>query len=104
MIAPSPDWFVGFNNLNLVVDGEFVESKVVQFVPYDSGSDSGVSFASDNLDTQPRENIFEITDGILADENGDINSLGIWRIERIDAGSNCNANGGSIVGLSLIHI
>ena len=98
MIAPSPDWFVGFNNLNLVENGEFIESRVIQFKPYDSGSDSGVSFASDNQDTQPRETIFEITDGILANSDGDINSLGIWRIERIDAGSSCNAVGGSIVG------
>ena len=98
MIAPSPDWFVGFNNLNLVENGEFIESKIIQFTPYDSGSDSGVSFASPNEDTQPRENIFQITDGLLANDNGDINSLGIWRIQRIDAGSNCDANGGSITG------
>ncbi len=98
MIAPSPDWFVGFNNLNLVENGEFVESKVVQFVPYDSGSDSGESFTSDNLDTQPREPIFKITDGVLEGENGYIPSLGIWRIERIDANRNCNAHGGYVTG------
>ena len=89
MIAPSPDWYVGFNNLNLVENGEFIESRVIQFVPYDSGSDSGPSFASPNEDTQPREPIFKITDGLLANANGDINSLGVWRIERIDAGSSC---------------
>jgi len=95
MIAPSPDWFVGFNNLNLVENGEFIESRVIQFTPYDSGSDSGASFASDNQDTQPREKIFEITDGLLANSNGDINSLGVWRIERIDAASRCNTVGGN---------
>ena len=98
MIAPSPDWFVGFNNLNLVENGEFVESKVVQFTPYDSGSDSGASFASDNQDTQPREGIFKITDGVLEGENGYVPSLGIWRIERIDANSNCNTHGGYLAG------
>jgi len=97
MIAPSPDWIVGFNNLNLVEDGKFLESRIIQFVPYDTGSDSGESFASDNQDTQPRQPIVEITDGPLS-SNGQINSIGIWRIERIDGGSTCNVAGGSITG------
>ena len=57
MIAPSPDWFVGFRNLNLFEGGSWAESKIVQFSPYDSGSDSGTTFASPNQDTQPREGI-----------------------------------------------
>ena len=97
MIAPSPDWFVAMRGLNLFENGDFVESKIVQFDPYDSGSASGVSFASDNQDTQPRQGIYPITDGPLVVE-GNINSLGVWRLERIDAESNCNVFGGDLVG------
>ena len=97
MIAPSPDWMVTIRDLDLFQNGDFVESKIVQFVPYDTGSDSGETFRSDNEDTQPRTGIVEITDGILA-ENGTINSLGIWRFERIDNASTCNVEGGTLTG------
>ena len=98
MIAPSPDWFVALKDLNLFENGEWAESRIAQFRPYDSGSDSGVTFASDNEDTQPREGISPITDGPLV-VNGNIASLGLWRIERIDAASNCNGVfGGELVG------
>jgi len=61
MIAPSPDWFVAVRGLNLFENGEWTESTIVNFVSYDSGSDSGVTFASPNEDTQPREGISLIT-------------------------------------------
>ena len=98
MIAPSPDWMVALRDYNLFQNGEFVESAIAQFIPYDTNSDSGETFRSDNQPTVPQGGIFEITDGLLADENGNINSLGVWRFERIDAGSNCNVAGGSIAG------
>jgi 6-phosphogluconolactonase (cycloisomerase 2 family) len=98
MIAPSPDWIVALRDFDLYQNGEFVESAIAQFIPYDTNSDSGESFASDNLETVPQGGIFRITDGILVDENGNINSLGIWRFERIDSGSNCEVAGGTIEG------
>ena len=97
MIAPSPDWFVALRNLNLFENGAWVESKIVQFSPYDSGSDSGISFASPNFDTQPREGIAPITDGPIF-ANGQNASLGVWRLERIDLGTTCSVSGGSLVG------
>ena len=97
MIAPSPDWIVAARDLNLFQNGSFVESKIVQFIPYDTGSDSGESYASDNENTDPREPIERITDGVLS-VDGRIPSIGIWRFERIDAGSNCSTNGGTLVG------
>jgi len=97
MIAPSPDWYVAIRGMNLFENGEWAESKVVRFKPYDSGSDSGSSFASDNQDTQPRQGIYPITDGVL-EVDGNIANLGLWRFERIDANSNCNVAGGNIEG------
>jgi 6-phosphogluconolactonase (cycloisomerase 2 family) len=97
MIAPSPDWIVAVRDLNLLEDGDFVESKIVQFIPYDTGSDSGESYASDNQNTEPREPITLITDGVLAN-NGEIASIGVWRFERIDSESTCDVVGGTLDG------
>jgi len=97
MIAPSPDWFVAVRGLNLFEGGAWVESTVVNFVSYDSGSDSGVTFASPNQDTQPREGISLIT-GLPIFAGGNQATLGRWIIERIDSGSTCDVSGGSLVG------
>ncbi len=97
MIAPSPDWIVALRDYNLFQNGEFVESAVAQFIPYDTGSDSGETFTSDNQNTDPREGIFEITDGPLS-VGGRIASIGLWKFERIDDASNCALEGGSLVG------
>ena len=101
MIAPSPDWIVALRDFNLLENGEFIESAVVEFIPYDTGSDSGETFRSDNEDTQPRQPITRITDGVLAGEDGSIRNLGFWRLERIDAGSSCDVDGGTLAGANV---
>ena len=58
MLAPSPDWFVAVENIALRENGEWVESITVQAATYDAGTDSGTSFASDNLATSPAEPIY----------------------------------------------
>lgn len=57
MIAPSPDWFVGFHNVRLYENGAFIDSLTIDGFSYDSGTDSGLSYTSSNSDTQPRETI-----------------------------------------------
>jgi hypothetical protein len=61
MIAPSPDWFVGVSNLSLFENGDWVEERIVSLLPYDSGTDSGTTYTSPNLDTDPAEPIMQIT-------------------------------------------
>ena len=97
MIAPSPDWFVAIRGENFFENGEWVESKIIQFRSYDSGSDSGETFASPNLATAPLEGITPLTDGPLF-ANGQQGTLGTWRFERIDTASTCQVNGGSLEG------
>jgi len=97
MIAPSPDWFVGLSGLELLNGQDWVESKIVQFDMYDAGTDSGLNFNSTDSNTQPKESIDNLDAGPLVD-NGENSSLGIWRIERIDAGSSCNLSGGELSG------
>ncbi len=48
MIAPSPDWFVGVDSLNLFENGAFVDKKAVTLYAYDSGTDNGSTYKSPN--------------------------------------------------------
>lgn len=50
MIAPSPDWFVGTQSLNLMENDNFVDSKTIDLISWDSGTDSGVQFTAANAD------------------------------------------------------
>jgi hypothetical protein len=62
MIAPSPDWFVGVDALQLSSNGLWLPEVVVELAPYDSGTDSGVSYESPNDDTNPQEPIRDLSD------------------------------------------
>jgi hypothetical protein len=67
MIAPSPDWYVAVVNINLLENGEFVQEKTVDAFVYDSGTDSGVTYTSGNIETSPKELITLFTDYPLGD-------------------------------------
>ena len=60
MIAPSPDWFVGINSLNLFDNGTFVDEKIVVLYAYDAGTDSGTNYTSLDEPTDPPVPIFKI--------------------------------------------
>ena len=60
MIAPSPDWFVGVDSLNLFENGDFVDQKTVVLYAYDAGTDSGPNYTSPNEPTIPPVPIFLI--------------------------------------------
>lgn len=79
MIAPSPDWFVGVHDLNLLQDGQWVDVLEVPLLAYDSGTDSGSQFTSGNADTQPAEPISLLTGGPFTGAT----PLGTFRFERL---------------------
>lgn len=60
MIAPSPDWFVGVDSLNLYVNGSFIEEKTVILYAFDAGTDSGINYISPDDPTDPPIPIFKI--------------------------------------------
>jgi hypothetical protein len=60
MIAPSPDWFVGVDSLNLYENDSFVDEKIVVLYAYDAGTDSGTNYTSSNIPTDPPVPIFKI--------------------------------------------
>tara|TARA_B100001063_G_C16663310_1_gene502244 strand:- start:143 stop:856 length:714 start_codon:yes stop_codon:yes gene_type:complete len=64
MVAPSPDWFVGVDSLNLYQNGTWVDQVQVDLKVYDSGTDSGVTFGSANSDSSPKMNIELLTSNI----------------------------------------
>lgn len=61
MIAPSPDWFVGVNSVNLYENGSFIDEKTVTLYGYDAGTDSGNTYTSPDESTNPPIPIFKIT-------------------------------------------
>lgn len=54
MLAPSPDWFVGFADRAMFVDGQWVDTLSFPLGSYDAGTDNGANFTSGDSDTQPR--------------------------------------------------
>ena len=63
MIAPSPDWFVGVDSIELCGDdGEWKDSVPVISLPaWDAGTDSGTAFEAGNVETMPQDVVKQIT-------------------------------------------
>jgi len=55
MIAPSPDWFAGAADVNLMEGGKWVAKKTVDLYAYDSGGDDGATYKADDKDTNPKK-------------------------------------------------
>jgi hypothetical protein len=55
MIAPSPDWFTGAANVNLMENGQWVASKTVDLFAYDSGGDDGTTYKAPDKDNNPKK-------------------------------------------------
>ena len=53
MIAPSPDWMIAINSINLRDNGSWSNDIVIPLFPYDAGTDSGSMYTSANLPTSP---------------------------------------------------
>lgn len=55
MIAPSPDWFTGVSDVNLMENGAWVSSKTVDANAWDSGGDDGTTYLADDKDANPKK-------------------------------------------------
>ena len=61
MIAPSPDWFTGVHDLDLLdANGNWQDSIVLDLVSYDAGTENGTGFSLSNLPTNPQGVITEL--------------------------------------------
>ncbi|OWA51704.1 Spondin-1 [Hypsibius exemplaris] len=62
MFGPSPDWLVGIDSLNLCLKNcSWLDRREVDLYPFDAGTDSGVTYMSENSPTHPRDRIQNIT-------------------------------------------
>ena len=87
MLAPSPDWFVGIDGLDMCNSGTWRESmNVTMLPPWDAGTEEGTTFSTSNAATDPHVNISEITNNTAGAFNGPnpIQSLGEFRFVKAD--------------------
>ncbi|CAF97515.1 unnamed protein product, partial [Tetraodon nigroviridis] len=62
MLGPSPDWNVGLSGKDLCTkDCGWVQKHVADLIPWDAGTDSGVTYESPNKPTIPQEKIRPLT-------------------------------------------
>lgn len=56
MIAPSPDWMIAVNSLNLwdTSNNKWKESFTIDLYPYDAGTEEGLNYAINNAETNPQ--------------------------------------------------
>ena len=74
MIAPSPDWFVGVSDLDLLdANGNWRDEIVLDLVSYDAGTEDGVGFSLNNSATTPQLNIANLDS---AEPNGSLFGVG----------------------------
>lgn len=84
MIAPSPDWFVAAK-VELIdpVDGKWYDKVTVHAKTYDSGTDSGITFTSENEETIPADSIFEIKTNPLASGTDSVRNIASFVFTRV---------------------
>lgn len=87
MLAPSPDWFTGAADMPLMVNDAWIDSAERVLWVWDSGTDSGTTYLSPNVDTQPRESIRLLsTPHFLTPTQ--LVAIGTARIQRIQKNAN----------------
>lgn len=66
MVAPSPDWFIGLNSINLrsgndAINNGWKDTFSLDVFAYDAGTDDGVDYTSPNSVSNPRVAVSKIT-------------------------------------------
>ena len=82
MLAPSPDWFVGVRDVDLLGADGWVDRVELDLGNYDAGTDSGPGFSSPNVDTNPAQVISGPRDAAFAQAAAE-NRFGRVVIERL---------------------
>jgi len=82
-IVPSPDWFVGLDSLQLCKDGHFIQSFATEVFPLDAGTDNGFTFTSPNWETEPRAEVFTISNDFPAHPAGSFHYPTLSRLPKL---------------------
>jgi hypothetical protein len=92
MIAPSPDWMIGVNSIELIDPfGAWEESIVLDVYPIDAGTDSGTDYTSPNANIDPKENIMS-AQGVAPFSNEKIGTITVT-LESVLGVNDSNASG-----------
>lgn len=67
MVAPSPDWFIAVNSVNLRsgnsgINNGWKDTFTMDVFAYDAGTDDGINYTSANAISNPRVGVFMLTD------------------------------------------
>ena len=82
MIAPSPDWFTGVADVNLLDGGQWVPEKSITVYAWDAGTDSGKTYTAADAVTQPRGKV-ALSDAPYFRQDGQPLSLGTFIFKRM---------------------
>jgi hypothetical protein len=85
MIAPSPDWFIGLDGINLYRNNQWISDTTINLFVYDAGTEDGDVFGYNNPATLPQANIRLLTTAngmVLANGNNPLKSIASVRIRR----------------------
>ena len=55
MIAPSPDWFTGAADVNLMENGAWAKSRTLKLIAYDAGADDGRTYRAADKPAKPKK-------------------------------------------------
>jgi hypothetical protein len=55
MVAPSPDWFTGAADVNLIENGAWAKSRTLRLIAYDAGGDDGRTYKAADRDAKPKK-------------------------------------------------
>lgn len=61
MIAPTPDWFIGLHNLDLMPGGKWIADTTINMYVYDAGTEEGDVFGQSNPDSSPHQPISRLS-------------------------------------------
>jgi len=83
MLAPSPDWFVGVDSVNLIENHMWINSKTLDLNVYDAGTDDGTTFSAANVASDPAQPIETLSEMSTDFDNG-TPVIGYFTIEKLN--------------------
>lgn len=99
MIAPSPDWFIGVDALNLFPNGAWTQFLEIPLVMYDAGTEEGLIPSGSNPATSPVEPISHLTynhDNGAYERSETIDVVGSFTFELLSVDGDLDADGDGV--------
>ena len=85
MIAPTPDWFIGLHDFNLLRNGQWISDTTVNMFVYDAGTEDGDVFNQSGASTTPQQPVTLLTAPkatVLANGNATLAPMATIRFTR----------------------